>query len=323
MIPYFSFVSFKLGPLNIYVWGLMVAVGFLSGFVTAFFVAKKWNLDFNKIFNLSIFLLIFGLLGARVFWWLEHLGEVHSFVDFINIRTGGLSSLGGFVFAAVILIIYFVRFRKPRWVYLFDFVNPAGFTKSNKLKSNKSETEQTKPNKEVFWSYLDILAIGFIPVWFFSRLGCFFIHDHVGRLSNFFLTVHFPGGARHDLALYEVILMMAIGILFLFKIWSSARKRAQIPPTPPFVKGEKEGDFMNRSNCPRDGFYALILILTYSFFRFFLDFLRATDLPISDPRYFGLTLAQYGMAALFIISLTIWRKGVKVKYSKEVFKNKP
>jgi phosphatidylglycerol:prolipoprotein diacylglycerol transferase len=281
MLPYFSVVSFKLGPLTIFVWGFCVSLGFLAGILTAYFVCKKpphsppispqakqgelEGVDFNKIFNLSILLLIFGLLGARFFWWLEHLNEVNSFLDFINIRGGGLSSLGGFIFAGVVLVII--------W----------GLTKPYKLVGLR------KPFS--FLKYLDILAIGFVPLWIFSRLGCFLIHDHPGQLSNFFLAINFPDGARFDMAFLEIILMILIGVSFL--VWKPKK-------------------------C---GGYAVRIILIYSFVRFFLDFLRATDIPGSDPRYFGLTLAQYGMAVLFIAAaLTIWRKCVMMKYSEKVFK---
>ena len=50
--------------------------------------------------------------------------------------------------------------------------------------------------------------------------------------------------------------------------------------------------------------------------RFALDFLRATDLPGADPRYFGLTPAQYGSVACFGagVALSVWtwrhRKGL-------------
>jgi phosphatidylglycerol:prolipoprotein diacylglycerol transferase len=56
---------------------------------------------------------------------------------------------------------------------------------------------------------------------------------------------------------------------------------------------------LGRKNRPL-GLYLVILIFAYAPIRFGLDFLRATDLPGADPRYWGLTPAQYGsIAALF------------------------
>ena len=236
--------------MTIYVWGLLVSIGFLAGILSAYLICKKWRLDFDKIFNLSILLLIVGLFGGRLFWWLEHFDEIKSAREFFNLSAGGLSSSGGFVFGGVVLAIWFFLLKQ----------------------------------KNLYWQYLDVLAIAFIPLWIFSRLGCFLIHDHLGRYSNSFLAVNFSGGARFDMALFEILLMILIGIFFLI------------------FKSKKEGD------------YALKLILMYSLGRFFLDFLRATDLKGVDSRYFGLTLAQYIMIGLFITACLIFKRiNVKVK----------
>src|SRR5439155_24266873 len=48
-----------------------------------------------------------------------------------------------------------------------------------------------------------------------------------------------------------------------------------------------------------------ILAGGYGAARFFLDFLRATHLPYSDARYFGLTPAQFG--TLFLIAYGVVR----------------
>jgi len=48
-----------------------------------------------------------------------------------------------------------------------------------------------------------------------------------------------------------------------------------------------------------------ILALLYGTARFLLDFLRASDVPYPDPRYLGLTPAQYFCFALWAYG--IWR----------------
>ncbi len=258
--------------------------------MTAYFVCKKWRLDFNKIFNFSILFLIGGVFGGRLFWWLEHLGEVRSFVDFIYIRNGGLSSLGGFALAGMILFL------------VLRSLGAGG------------------------WRYHDVLAIAFIPTWIFSRLGCFLIHDHPGRLSNFFLAINFPAGARFDAAFLEIILMILIGVLFLiigfkknvipakvYDPWVRPNRAGIHDSHSEFISGSEQIPKQVRNDKMKAGSFALFLILIYSFSRFFLDFLRATDLPNSDPRYLGLTLAQYGMIMFFAGGLIFLSRYVKLK----------
>lgn len=98
-----------------------------------------------------------------------------------------------------------------------------------------------------------------------GRIGCFLIHDHPGTLTNFLLGVRYPDGVRHDHGLY---LSINGFILFLIFLWL-ARKNA------------------------RTGTYLMTYLLWDGSTRFLLDFLRATNGPIVDARYFFLTPAQY------------------------------
>ena len=112
-----------------------------------------------------------------------------------------------------------------------------------------------------------------------GALGCFVAHDHPGTRTDFFLAVDFPaatyGGPRHDLGLYDAILLFAIaGVLFALR---------------------NSGKLQNR--------LLHLLALLYAPGRFFFDTLRATDLHYVDARYFGLTPAQYGCILLVVYGL--------------------
>src|SRR5690606_28083634 len=75
---------------------------------------------------------------------------------------------------------------------------------------------------------LSLIAVGeaacfaFPFGWFFGRLGCFTVHDHPGKVTDFFLAVDEyqvgvpPFEARHDLGLYEVFWSAGVIALFLF-----------------------------------------------------------------------------------------------------------
>jgi len=132
-----------------------------------------------------------------------------------------------------------------------------------------------KHNNLPLLSYLDSLAIGITVGFVFGRLGCFFVHDHVGCLTNSFLSVAFPGGRRHDLGLDEFIFCLVLALWFLFLM----RKSRPV------------------------GIYLALACITYGPVRFLLDFLRAQDIPQSDSRYFGLTPAQYFSIAIVPIGL--------------------
>ncbi len=113
--------------------------------------------------------------------------------------------------------------------------------------------------------------------WAIGRIGCFLIHDHPGRLTNSFLGVKYPDGTRFDLGLIEILVAVSAGVLTV------VLKR--------FFKKE--------AIAPMAG------AAWYAVARFFIDFLRANDLPGSDARYLGLTPAQYGSIIMFA-AIIIW-----------------
>lgn len=125
-------------------------------------------------------------------------------------------------------------------------------------------------------AYLDALVYGFAPGWIIARAGCFVSHDHPGVASNFFLAVAYPGGARHDLGFYEMLLAAAITVV----LYALPRRRR-------FV-----------------GFYTALVLSLYAPARFLLDFLRT-----EDRRYLGLTPAQYLCGVMLAIAVYLVLRG--------------
>jgi phosphatidylglycerol:prolipoprotein diacylglycerol transferase len=124
--------------------------------------------------------------------------------------------------------------------------------------------------KRSWFAHADTIMFGFPFAWAICRLGCFTAHDHIGTPSNFWLAVQFPDGPRHDLGLYEA--MWTFGIAVLFWAW--------------------------RNKPVRDGFFLGLFCATYGPIRFFMDFLRNTDLSGADVRWAGFTPAQWAMLLL-------------------------
>ncbi|MFA5127975.1 MAG: prolipoprotein diacylglyceryl transferase [Patescibacteria group bacterium] len=272
MIPYFSWQTISLGPITLQVWGICVALGAL---IALFFclreimkasvrvIPAKAGIQEGVILNPEtmwsvFFWLIFGgFIGARIFHiiFYEPIYYWENPAEILKIWHGGASSLGGFAGALAGLWI-FLKNKKIKWT---DF----------------------RP-------YAEIIGIYFWLGWAIGRIGCFLIHDHVGRLTNFFLSVNFPYGARYDLGLMDSILALIIFFILLFT------RRVRV---------------IKKVGSPVFGF------MLYAFGRFFLDFLRADDVIGADARYWHLTPAQWGIVGFFII-LTLWRVWGRIKQQK-------
>lgn len=243
MIPYFQYNTIIIGPIHLQVWGMFVSAGLIVALLFAYRLTQKNLLSKQVILDLSIWAIVGGLIMGRIFHvvFYEPVYYLANPLDILKFWMGGASSLGGFVGAALAVYL-FTRLRK------FSL-------------------------KEIL-PYLDIAALSLWLGWAIGRLGCFFIHDHIGKISDFFLTVNFPGGARHDLGLYDSLLALTL----FFSYWLIFKLLAKW----------------------HWGMVAICSFMDYAIVRFLLDFLRADNtMTGGDVRYYNLTPAQWGMMILF------------------------
>jgi phosphatidylglycerol:prolipoprotein diacylglycerol transferase len=135
--------------------------------------------------------------------------------------------------------------------------------------------------------YVDMVASAFPLAWVFGRAGCSVAHDHPGRISNAWIAVRYPSGSafvgRFDLGLYEMLLTIPLAVAFAI-LW-----KRKVRPY---------------------GFFTGMMCTAYAPVRFFLDFLRAPDdggVAGADPRYAGLTPAQWASFGLLAIGVYFLR----------------
>lgn len=234
MIPYRQLTHIHIGPIEIQVWGLIVALGIVTALALALRRAKKTGIKKAWVYDLTFYSILFGLIGSRIgyvlFSWPADIPL--TLLNAANITKGGLSFTFGLAAAAAADMIY-MRMKKINVLRFADFMAP----------------------------YIVLAhAIG--------RIGCFLIGDHLGKTTNFFLGVAFNGAARHNVALYEIIILLAI-----FAVLTYLRRLKKF-----------------------DGMIFASYLMLYPLLRFPLDFLRA------DPTYHGLTAAQYALTILFAVS---------------------
>ncbi len=237
IIPWFQLPSLSLGPFTLQSFGVLSALGILLAVQLAARGAKELGRDPQVIVDFAVAGVlsgvVFGHLAHLFFYHQEELREPLRILKFWE----GLSSMGGLL-GGILAAVWYFRRRKIR-----------------------------------FADYADAFALGVAPGWGVARVGCFTVHDHPGVLTNFFLAVRFADGPRHDLGLYEAIVLFAIGAL----LWTLHRR-----------------DLLR-------GRLLHVLAVTYGIARFLLDFLRARDVPYADGRQLGFTFAQY-----FAVLLVAW-----------------
>jgi len=242
LIPYFVVPTLHLGPVPIQPFGVLSAAGVWLAMSLLVRDARRRGLDVEAVEKVAGWALVGGMIGAHLMHvLLYHPEELREGGPLQLLKVwDGLSSTGG-VFGGLVASIVFLRHRGLR-----------------------------------FAPHADSFALALPPGWAIARLGCFAVHDHPGVLTSFFLAVDFPGGARHDLGLYDAIVLAGITAVVY-----SLRHR-----------GALQGRLLG------------VVALLYGLCRFLLDFLRARDVAYVDARYLGLTPAQY--AALALVAYGVW-----------------
>jgi phosphatidylglycerol:prolipoprotein diacylglycerol transferase len=189
--------TIDLGPLSIQIWGLFVAVGMLVGLLLSIGRTKKLKgakahkLTSENLYDLFIIVFIFGLIGARIVYALEHFNTFFAeggIAELINITKGGLSLYGGLIFAALAALIY-VKIKKLH-----------------------------------FWQAADIAAPGVALGIAIGRIGDYLMGNHIGAKTDFFLGTYYQGDLRHSSSLYHAISGFVIFIIIIL-FWPFIKRK--------------------------------------------------------------------------------------------------
>jgi len=266
-LPYFHLGSLDIG-IPIQSFGMIVAAGVLIGAALLRRYAEWHGISDEHIRGLTGWITVSGFVGAHVFdviayQWNELMENPLLFVEIWK----GISSYGGFIGGAVGFAIYVWWKRLPARLFA------------------------------------DTAIVGLLPAFSIGRIGCTVVSDHIGAAvdrgawyAN--LAMNYPDDPAHrelalgpilqlsdanhsliidkhllawNLGLIEFLYLVPVNALILFLAFRSWK----------------------RVNA------GLLIVLTgmlYAPVRFFLDFLRPED---TDPRYIGLTFAQWASFLVF------------------------
>jgi phosphatidylglycerol:prolipoprotein diacylglycerol transferase len=96
-IPAFEVLGREVGPLTLHSYGALLAVAFLAGLWVASWQARRAGLDPRRVGDLGIYLLIAGLLGAKLLllivewpYYSKNLGQLGTLVQSGGVFYGGL-----------------------------------------------------------------------------------------------------------------------------------------------------------------------------------------------------------------------------------------
>ena len=119
----FSRVAFSVFGKDIYWYGLIIIIGVMAAVLHAYLRSKREGILVDDLLDYTIFVVFFGVLGARLYYVATTWGRYDSFLDVIAIWDGGLAIYGGII--AGIIAIFVVSFVKKINVFrVLDMVGP-------------------------------------------------------------------------------------------------------------------------------------------------------------------------------------------------------
>ncbi|MEE9288181.1 MAG: prolipoprotein diacylglyceryl transferase [Bacteroidota bacterium] len=115
---------FNIGPLTIYSYGMMLAIGFIIASYVFTSELKRKRIDHNIGGNVTLLAVVFGIIGSKIHYLIEH-ADKFIVKPSIAFSPGGLTFYGG-LFLAFGVSYWYIKYRKKINVLkAMDSVAPA------------------------------------------------------------------------------------------------------------------------------------------------------------------------------------------------------
>lgn len=117
-------VAFKIGDSFSVMWyGVIIALGMLFALAYTAYRCKQNGISVDDLIDTALFTIIFGVIGARLYYVAFNPDPFDSFLDIINLRSGGLAIYGGIIAGAATIVVVCL-IKKISWRKLFDCAAP-------------------------------------------------------------------------------------------------------------------------------------------------------------------------------------------------------
>lgn len=186
-------ILFEIGGFSLHTYGLMIAIGVLIGLYFARCEARRLQISEDRILDVIFYMTVVAIVTSRFFFVATRPAYFFANpLEIFMIWKGGLVFYGGFIGAALMLILYVRAYRLP------------------------------------LAKTLDIAGISIPLGHFFGRLGCFFAGCCYGKPTDmpWAITFSHPDSlAPLGVALHPTQLYHAFGNLLIFFVLFFIRRR--------------------------------------------------------------------------------------------------
>lgn len=112
--------GFTIFGIELKLYGLIISLGFLLGYLSAYYEAKRTKQDPDLYTDYVTYMLIPAIIGARMYYVIFAFDKYKDNLwEIFNIRAGGLAIYGGII-ACVITLVVFAKKRKQNIFLMSD-----------------------------------------------------------------------------------------------------------------------------------------------------------------------------------------------------------
>ncbi|HNX10592.1 MAG TPA: prolipoprotein diacylglyceryl transferase [bacterium] len=215
-------IALLLGPITIYWYGLIMVLAMLLALLVAVRLAKKYQIKSERVLDLSFWLIIFGLLGARLYdvllnlsYYLQYPGKI------LAVWEGGLA-IHGAIIAGLITVVVWTK-KQNTWLWLAiitpalalgqaigrfgNYFNQELFGRPTNLPWGIPIDLINRPNQFISYEF-------FQPTFLYESLGCLLIFILLILLHRRF------SGKTHQNQLIVLLYLCLYSVLrFVLEFW--------------------------------------------------------------------------------------------------------
>lgn len=117
-------ILIEIGNIRIYYYSIMILLGIISGSLLVIKESKKHNISKEKITDMLFYTILFGILGARIYYVIFNIDYYsQNPTEILKVWEGGLAIHGGII-SGIIYIIYYTKKNNLNTLLITDICAP-------------------------------------------------------------------------------------------------------------------------------------------------------------------------------------------------------
>lgn len=113
-----------IGPITIYGYGLMIAIGIIAAYLTGEYRAKKHGLEADHVFNYVIWCVLGGFLGSKILYFITDIKNIIADPSRVLDIADGWVVYGGII-GGIFAAMLYSKIKNLKFLAYFDLLIPS------------------------------------------------------------------------------------------------------------------------------------------------------------------------------------------------------